>query len=83
LSLLWWLLLPNGFVLVVGFLLLAVSPISISSSTETDELTLLFVGLAVMVALRLSRGIASRPSGVIRPIHLPRISPLIPPPGVR
>ena len=51
LSLLWWVLLPNGFVLVVAFLLLAVSPISISSSTETDQLALLFVGLAVMVAL--------------------------------
>ena len=51
LSLLWWVLLPNGFVLVLAFLVLAVSPISISSSTETDELALLFVGLAVMVAL--------------------------------
>jgi hypothetical protein len=51
LSLLWWVLLPNGFVLMVGFLVLAVSPISISSSTEPDELALLCAGLAVMVAL--------------------------------
>ena len=51
LSLLWWVLLPNGFVLVVAFLALAVSPISISSSTEGDQLALLFAGLAAMVAL--------------------------------
>ena len=53
-ALLWWVLLPNGCVLVVAFLLLAVSPISISSSTETDQLALLFVGLAVMVALNVA-----------------------------
>ena len=51
LSLLWWVLLPNGFVLVVAFLALAVSPISISSSIEGDQLALLFAGLAAMVAL--------------------------------
>ena len=51
LSLLWWVLLPNGFVLLVAFLALAVSPISISSSTQGDQLALLFAGLAAMVAL--------------------------------
>ncbi len=51
LSLLWWVLLPNGFVLVLAFLALAVSPISISSSIEADQLVLLFAGLAAMVAL--------------------------------
>jgi two-component system sensor histidine kinase UhpB len=51
LSLLWWVLLPNGLVLALAFLLLAASPIIISASTETDQLTLLFAGLAVMVAL--------------------------------
>jgi two-component system sensor histidine kinase UhpB len=51
LSLLWWVLLPNGFVLVVAFFALAISPISISSSIEGDQLALLFVGLAALVAL--------------------------------
>jgi two-component system sensor histidine kinase UhpB len=51
LSLLWWVLLPNGLVLVVAFLALAVSPISISSSIEADQLALLFAGLAAMVVL--------------------------------
>ena len=50
-SLLWWVLLPNGFVLVVAFILLAVTPITISAPIEADQLALLFLGLAAMVAL--------------------------------
>jgi two-component system, NarL family, sensor histidine kinase UhpB len=50
LSLLWWVLLPNAGVLVVGFVLLAVTPITISAPIEADQLALLFAGLAVLVA---------------------------------
>jgi len=50
-SLLWWVLLPNGGVLVVAFILLAVTPVTISAPIEADQLALLFVGLAVLVAL--------------------------------
>jgi two-component system sensor histidine kinase UhpB len=50
-SLLWWVLLPNAGVLVVAFVLLAVTPITVSHPIEADELGLLFVGLAVFVAL--------------------------------
>jgi len=49
-SLLWWVLLPNAGVLVVGFVLLAVTPITISAPIEADQLALLFAGLAVLVA---------------------------------
>jgi two-component system sensor histidine kinase UhpB len=50
-SLLWWVLLPNAGVLVVAFVLLAVTPITVSHPIEADELALLFVGLAMFVAL--------------------------------
>ena len=49
-SLLWWVLLPNVGVLVAAFVLLAVTPITISAPIEADQLALLFVGLAVLVA---------------------------------
>jgi two-component system, NarL family, sensor histidine kinase UhpB len=49
-SLLWWVLLPNVGVLVGAFVLLAVTPITISAPIEADQLALLFVGLAVLVA---------------------------------
>ena len=50
-SLLWWVLLPNAGVLVVAFVLLAVTPITVSHPIEADELALLFIGLAMFVAL--------------------------------
>jgi two-component system sensor histidine kinase UhpB len=50
-SLLWWVLLPNVGVLVVAFLLLAVTPITVSHPIQADELALLVVGLASFVAL--------------------------------
>ena len=50
-SLLWWVVLPNAGVLVVAFVLLAVTPITVSHPIEADELVLLFVGLALFVAL--------------------------------
>ena len=50
-SLLWWVLLPNAGVLVVAFVLLAVTPITVSHPIEADQLALLFVGLAMFVAL--------------------------------
>lgn len=53
LSLLWWVLLPNGAVLLVAFLLLAVTPITISAPIKAEQLALLFVGLAAMLALNL------------------------------
>jgi two-component system, NarL family, sensor histidine kinase UhpB len=50
-SLLWWVLLPNAGVLLVAFLLLAVTPITIHAPIKADQLALLFAGLVVMVAL--------------------------------
>ena len=50
-SLLWWVLLPNAGVLVVAFVLLAVTPITVSHPIKAGELALLFVGLAMFVAL--------------------------------
>ena len=50
-SLLWWVLLPNVGVLVIAFVLLAVTPITISAPIEADQLALLFVGLALLVAV--------------------------------
>ena len=52
-SLLWWLFLANGAVLVVTFLLLALTPITISSPVTVGELALLMAGLAAMLALNL------------------------------
>ena len=48
LSLLWWVFLTNGAVLVVAFLLLAFSPITISLD-EFDQFALLLAGLVVLV----------------------------------
>jgi two-component system sensor histidine kinase UhpB len=50
-SLLWWVLLPNAGVLVVAFVLLAVTPITVSHPIQADELALLVVGLALFVVL--------------------------------
>jgi two-component system, NarL family, sensor histidine kinase UhpB len=50
-SLLWWVLLPNGCALLVAFILLAVTPITISAPIKADQLALLFLGLAALVAL--------------------------------
>jgi two-component system sensor histidine kinase UhpB len=50
-SLLWWVLLPNAGVLVVAFMLLAVTPITISAPIEADQLALLFAGLAALVTV--------------------------------
>jgi two-component system sensor histidine kinase UhpB len=53
LSLLWWVFLTNGAVLVVAFLLLALAPITISVPITFDQLALLLAGLGVMLALNL------------------------------
>jgi two-component system sensor histidine kinase UhpB len=53
LSLLWWVFLPNGAVLVVAFLLLALAPITISVPVTFDQLALLLGGLGAMLALNL------------------------------
>jgi two-component system, NarL family, sensor histidine kinase UhpB len=53
LSLLWWLFLTNGAVLVVGFLLLALSPITISDPISLGQLALLLAGLAALLTLNL------------------------------
>jgi two-component system sensor histidine kinase UhpB len=52
-SLLWWVFLANGSVLVVGFLLLSLSPITISAPIALEQLALLLAGLAVMLGLNL------------------------------
>jgi two-component system sensor histidine kinase UhpB len=52
-SLLWWVFLANGSVLVVAFLLLAFSPIEISAPITLSQLALLVVGLLAMLALNL------------------------------
>jgi two-component system, NarL family, sensor histidine kinase UhpB len=53
LSLLWWVFLTNGAVLVVAFLLLALAPITISVPITFDQLALLLAGLGAMLALNL------------------------------
>ena len=52
-SLLWWVFLTNGAVLIVAFLLLSVTPITISAPIALEQLALLLAGLAVMLALNL------------------------------
>ena len=52
-SLLWWVFLTNGSVLVVAFLLLSLSPITISAPITLEQLAFLLAGLAVMLALNL------------------------------
>jgi two-component system, NarL family, sensor histidine kinase UhpB len=60
-SLLWWVFFANGAVLVVAFLILAFSPIEISSPVTLSQLADLLVGLAAMLALNffLLRGVMS------------------------
>jgi two-component system sensor histidine kinase UhpB len=53
LSLLWWVFLTNGAVLIVAFALLALAPITISAPVTLEQLALLLAGLAAMLALNL------------------------------
>ena len=50
-SLLWWVFLANGAVLLVAFLLLVLSPIEISAPVALGQLALLVVGLLAMLVL--------------------------------
>ena len=52
-SLLWWVLLANGSVLVIALLLLTFSPITIDAPIETDQFALLLAGFVLLVALNL------------------------------
>jgi two-component system, NarL family, sensor histidine kinase UhpB len=53
LSLLWWVFLANGSVLVVALLLLTFSPIEIDAPVETGQFALLLAGFVVLLALNL------------------------------
>ncbi len=53
-SLLWWVFLTNGTVLVVAATLLAVTPITISDPIAAWQLAVLMAGLAVMLLLNLA-----------------------------
>lgn len=50
-SLLWWVFLTNGSVLVIAAILLAVTPIEISAPIAFEQLVLVVLGLAVLLAL--------------------------------
>jgi two-component system sensor histidine kinase UhpB len=50
-SLLWWVFLANGAVLLLALLLLAFTPIEIHAPIEIDQLALLFAGFVVLVSL--------------------------------
>jgi two-component system sensor histidine kinase UhpB len=52
-SLLWWVFLANGAVLVVALLLLTFSPIEIDAPIETGQFALLLIGFVVLLALNL------------------------------
>jgi two-component system sensor histidine kinase UhpB len=52
-SLLWWVFLVNGSVLVVALLLLTFSPIEIDAPIEAGQFALLFAGFLVLSALNL------------------------------
>jgi two-component system sensor histidine kinase UhpB len=52
-SLLWWVFLTNGAVLVVALLLLTFSPIEIDAPIKTGQFALLLAGFVVLVALNL------------------------------
>ncbi|MDQ3933136.1 MAG: sensor histidine kinase [Actinomycetota bacterium] len=52
-SLLWWVFLANGSVLLVAFLVLALSPIEIHAPITLGQLGLLFAGLVLMLAVNL------------------------------
>jgi len=50
-SLLWWVFLANGAVLVIAAILLAVTPITISAPIGAEQLALLMVGLVALLTL--------------------------------
>jgi two-component system, NarL family, sensor histidine kinase UhpB len=50
-SLLWWVFLANGAVLLLALLLLAFTPIEIHAPIEIDQLVVLFAGFVVLVGL--------------------------------
>ena len=52
-SLLWWVFLANGAVLVVALLLLTFSPIEIDAPIETGQFALLLAGFVVLLVLNL------------------------------
>jgi two-component system, NarL family, sensor histidine kinase UhpB len=52
-SLLWWVFLTNGAVLVVALLLLTFSPIEIDAPIKTGQFALLLAGFVVLVGLNL------------------------------
>jgi two-component system, NarL family, sensor histidine kinase UhpB len=52
-SLLWWVFIANGAVLLVAFLLLALSPITIDAPIALDQLALLGAGLVLLLVLNL------------------------------
>ncbi|MGH2762318.1 MAG: sensor histidine kinase [Thermoleophilaceae bacterium] len=52
-SLLWWVFLVNGSVLLVALLLLTFSPITIDAPIELDQFALLLAGFAVLVGVNL------------------------------
>jgi two-component system, NarL family, sensor histidine kinase UhpB len=52
-SLLWWVFLTNGLVLVIALLLLAFSPITIDAPIETGQFALLVAGFVVLVGVNL------------------------------
>jgi two-component system, NarL family, sensor histidine kinase UhpB len=52
-SLLWWVFLTNGSVLVIALLLLAFSPITIDAPIETGQFALLLAGFVVLVGVNL------------------------------
>ena len=52
-SLLWWVFLTNGSVLVIALLLLALSPITIDARIESGQFALLMGGFVVLVGVNL------------------------------
>ena len=52
-SLLWWVFLANGLVLVVALLLLALSPVTIDAPIRTGQLAALLAGFVVLLGLNL------------------------------
>ena len=52
-SLLWWVFLANGIVLLVALLLLAFSPIEIDAPIQIEQFALLLAGFVVLVGLDL------------------------------
>jgi two-component system sensor histidine kinase UhpB len=52
-SLLWWVFLANGAVLVIALLLLTFSPVEVDAPIETGQFAVLLAGFVVLVALNL------------------------------